>query len=337
MKKIIVTSLLLITIFATAQNKYDFAIYFDYGAWEDGTVAFEQFLDWKGLTHKRVDAQYVNTHNLRHHFKGIYFPGGDADKFNARININGVRNIQQLVANNGYYIGMCAGADYACDKLIWEGITYDYPLNLFEGTTIGSIDIIAPWPQYTMTTIRMNTNDEINQFGDATEQMLYWGGSTFSTTAGNHFDIVATYADANNQSAIIKFDYENGRVLLIGPHPEIEEDKDRDHTSIVEELNDDGSDWNFLWTATDWLLKRPISTPFGSSETQLYPNPANKLVFIRNDKKIEKITVINKQGQIVISQKNNQKHIDISHLSKGIYLVKIQTYNHLTTKKLVVQ
>jgi len=49
--------------------------------------------------------------------------------------------------------------------------------------------------------------------------------------------------------------------LLVGPHPEIEEDSDRDGTNFANELNDNGSDWPFLWTSLDWLLKNPISQP----------------------------------------------------------------------------
>jgi glutamine amidotransferase-like uncharacterized protein len=334
-KKCIITILIFINTFVFAQDKYDFAIYFDLGAWEEGTIAFEQFLDWKGLTHQRINAVYVNEYNLTTNYKGIYFPGGNAGYYNYLINANGAQHIQQLVANNGYYIGMCAGADFACDKITWEGITYDYPLNLFEGITVGPIDNIAPWPNYTMTTITMNSDDEINQFGNSTEEMLYWGGATFSI-ATNSFDIVATYADVN-QPAIIKFNYNNGRVLLIGSHPEIEEDSNRDHTNIVEELDDNGSDWNFLWTATDWLLKRPISIPINTLNFQLYPNPAVDIVYIKSNNKIESINVYNLQGQIVFIQKTNQKYIDVSNLTNGVYIIKIQTYNHITTKKLIIQ
>ena len=46
-----------------SQAKYDFAIYHDgdIGAWEDGIVAFEQFLNWKGVSHNRVTAKDINT------------------------------------------------------------------------------------------------------------------------------------------------------------------------------------------------------------------------------------------------------------------------------------
>ena len=248
-----------------AQKLYDFAIYHDgdTGAWEDGVIAFEHFLDWKEVTHNRVTAQDVNTTVLTDCYKVIFFPGGDADYYNADINSNGIQHIQDLVSDNGGYIGMCAGAEFACDILIWQGTKTDYPLDLFQGAATGPIDKLAPWPDNTMTTLHMNLEDEINQFEPSTEDMLYWGGSVFSPYAGFLIDTVATYDYNNGSSAIVKFTYGNGRVLLIGPHPEIEEDSDRDGVSVAEDLDDNGSDWNFLWTATDWLLGNPLSEPDG--------------------------------------------------------------------------
>jgi len=39
-----------------AKGQYDFAIYHDngVGSWEDGIIAFEQFLNWKNISHNRV-------------------------------------------------------------------------------------------------------------------------------------------------------------------------------------------------------------------------------------------------------------------------------------------
>ena len=55
--------------------------------------------------------------------------------------------------------------------------------------------------------------------------------------------------------------------MLVGPHPEIEEDDSRDGAhNFAEELSDgpDGSDWPFLWTAVDWLRQQPITLPPGN-------------------------------------------------------------------------
>ena len=63
-----------------AANGAEIAVYTDgnLGAWEDGVKAFENFLDWKGVSHERVTAIDVNTLNLSDYYQAIYFPGGYA-------------------------------------------------------------------------------------------------------------------------------------------------------------------------------------------------------------------------------------------------------------------
>lgn len=334
------------SMFMTGQ--YDFAVYHDddIGAWEDGIVAFEQFLDWKGVSHNRVTAQDINTITLKYFYKAIYFPGGDADYYNADINSVGIQNIQDLVADSGAYIGMCAGAEFACDKLTWQGISYDYPLNLFQGEAIGPIDELAVWPSYAMASLSMNLGDEINQFEPANEDMLYWGGSVFNPYANTEFDTIATFDGYYDQPAIIKFNYGNGRVLLISPHPEIEEDSDRDNTNVAQELDDNGSDWNFLWTATDWLLGNPISDPNSVSihansrdrHIHIYPNPTNKVlnISISSKQKIEKVILYDKMGQNVFDEKSPDNTVDISCLRQGTYIVEIVTNDMKTREKLII-
>ena len=163
----ILSFFLILSLSITSVNaQYDFAIYHDnnMGAWEDGIIAFESFLDWKGVSHNRVTATDINTNPLKNSYKVIFFPGGDADYFHADINSVGITHIQELINEGGAYIGMCAGAEFACDKLVWQGVTYDYPLNLFMGESIGPIDEIAVWPNYAMTTLSMNLSDEVNEF-----------------------------------------------------------------------------------------------------------------------------------------------------------------------------
>ncbi len=346
--KIIFVFLLLISQSIFVHAQYDFAIYHDnnIGAWEDGIVAFEQFLDWKGVSHNRVTAQDINTITLKDYYKAIYFPGGDADYFNADINSVGINNIQELIADSGAYIGMCAGAEFACDKLVWQGIAYDYPLNLFQGEAVGPIDELAVWPTYAMATLSMNLEDEINQYEPENEDMLYWGGCFYNSYANTEFDTVATFDGYYDKTAIIKFTYGNGRVLLISPHLEIEEDSDRDYTDVAQELDDNGSDWNFLWSATDWLLGNPITNPaFVSIPSNsydkyfnIYPNPSKKIlnISISNKRKINKVIVYNNVGQSVIERMINNNHIDISCLQNGIYIIEVEIDNIKVRKKFVV-
>jgi len=327
-----------------SQSQYDFAIYHDgnVGAWEDGIIAFEHFLDWKEVSHNRVTATDINTIILKDFYNAIYFPGGDADYYHADINANGIQHIQDLISDDGAYIGMCAGAEFACDKLIWQGFEIDYPLDLFQGEAIGPIDELAVWPDYAMATLSMNLDDEINQFEPEKETILYWGGTFFNAYSGTDIDTIATFDAYFDKPAIIKFSYGTGRVLLISPHPEIEEDSNRDGVNVAEELDDLGSDWNFLWTATDWLLGNTLTQAslatyqHKNTNINLYPNPVKKILNIsKNQQNIQNISIYNQIGQELFSLKSNVSTIDLSNLKEGVYFIEIKLNNAVIRKKII--
>jgi len=336
----IVTFYIVATLLSTQicfSQQYDFAIYNDndVGAWEEGIVAFEQFLDWKGITHNRVDALEINTSTLKDTYSGIYFPGGWAYNYKTDINPDGIANIRDLVADSGAYIGICAGAYFACDTVVWNGISYNYPLKLYDGKSIGPINELAIWPNYAITTLSMNAGNEINQFEPPTEDMLYYGGSWFMPYFSATDNTVATYDSFFDKTAITNFTYGNGRVLLIGTHPEIEEDLDRDSTDFAQELNDNGSDWNFLWSATDWVLNLPITSPnaqfegeipANKTEISIFPNPTSQFIniYLNEGIKGETLSIFNMNGKQIF-QSTFKESIDVSGFPKGMYFVKIKS------------
>ncbi len=283
-------SFILLSIINVSALNADFAIYAGSGTWEHSIKAFEKFLEWKNLSWEEVNAWDINKRDLRPLYKGIFFPGGWAYNYKLSINKNGNQNIRNFISNGGVYIGMSAGAFYACDKVVWEGSTYDYPLKLFNGNCIGPINEIAPWPNYVMTTMSINKAHEANIYEPETEDILYYGEPYFIANAGQEMQVLASWIvpanpAANNAPGIIGFNYGKGRVLLVGPHPEIEENSDRDGTSFGSELNDNGSDWPFLWTATDWMLKKQISQPPESPLPPQIPpkNDTNTTIIFQDD------------------------------------------------------
>lgn len=57
---------------------------------------------------------------------------------------------------------------------------------------------------------------------------------------------------------------------------------------------------------------------------QIYPNPAEKLIFISNLKTRDQVKVFDLQGRQIIHKEMNQlNHLDISSLSSGIYIVQV--------------
>ena len=248
----------------------DFAVYTGSGTWGPSIQAFENFLEWKGLTWREINKNDINGGGLVGNYRGLFMPGGWAGNYNRDIKNSGDQEIRNFISSGGAYIGMSAGAFYACDIVIWEGSAYNYPSDIFDGDCIGPIEEIAPWPEYTMTTMTMNLGHEANIYEPLERDVLYYGEPYFVANQGQEMNVLASWQVPSNPGidgthGIISFNYGNGRVVLVGPHPEIEEDDSRDGNTFGEELSDgdDGSDWPFLWTAVDWMLKEPITQPPG--------------------------------------------------------------------------
>ncbi len=84
-------------------------------------------------------------------------------------------------------------------------------------------------------------------------------------------------------------------------------------------------------------------SPVGIDEIQkvefdLYPNPANSYINIESEDRIYEISIISLDGSLVKRLSNSDyQNIDISFLSKGIYLVKVKSEEgKIGVKKLVV-
>jgi len=100
----------------------------------------------------------------------------------------------------------------------------------------------------------------------------------------------------------------------------------------------------YNWTINDAGLDAGctplgIDDEFKDSSIRLYPNPVKESFTISNNGNliIDKITIYNAMGSIVYQPKNAQNTINVKHLSKGVYFVKINSNNHSITKKLILK
>jgi glutamine amidotransferase-like uncharacterized protein len=194
----------------------------------------------------------------------VVIPGGWAVTYNSELGTTGITEIRQFVREGGAFFGVCAGAYFACDKITWEETTYDYSLDLFDGTGVGPIEEIASWPNYDMCEISVNHSLDIIDFSGEpfTHSVMYYGGPYFESESQDGVHTLATFS-VNGKSAMIAFEYNSGRVFLSGPHPEWEEDSQRDNSIWENEFDDQGSEWDMMMKVSLWLVEdlEPSTTP----------------------------------------------------------------------------
>ena len=72
---------------------------------------------------------------------------------------------------------------------------------------------------------------------------------------------------------------------------------------------------------------------YNSFEFSMFPNPVKDVLNITTQENLEKVEVFNLLGKKVLSA--NTKNVDVSSLSKSVYLVKLTSDKGVSTKKLV--
>ena len=74
------------------------------------------------------------------------------------------------------------------------------------------------------------------------------------------------------------------------------------------------------------------------SKVDIYPNPAQDYFEYRNmeSMKVISVTIFDASGKVVKTINGNQSKVDVSHLAKGVYIVKTKTSSNITlTNKLI--
>lgn len=262
---------------AFALSGADFAVYNDSiagsysGTWSEGVTAVKNMLSYQGFTYEEITYNDLNssTQDFSSLYKAIIVPGGFSYYYNYWISKAGKERIRSFVNNGGGYLGICAGAFFAVDKVVWEDVTYDdtsyqnsygelsaFDLNLVSVTGTGPITKIADWntTHWNMTTIDFSSSNILSKYKTApfSEDIIYIGGPYFSNFDTSTVKVLATY-QSNSKPAVIMANYGSGTVVLFGPHPEIEEDNVRDGVVLntsgrltKEQMNDNGTDWELM-------------------------------------------------------------------------------------------
>lgn len=255
-------------------NGMSIALYYgDASSSTSSRTALQCMFSWMNATVDILHASDIKAGELSY-YDMIVIPGGWAGTYNEELAGSGITEIREFVRNGGSFFGVCAGAYFGCNLVYWENGALDYPLDLFGGKGVGPVEEIASWPNYAMTEIILNHSSSIIDFSKEPQNhtVMYYGGPWFDISGQDGVHTLATYA-ANNMSAMIAFEYEDGRVFLSGPHPEWEEDSNRDNSSWENGLDDKGSEWNMMLSISLWLVENHSATPETTYSTN-GPTPA---------------------------------------------------------------
>jgi hypothetical protein len=158
-------------------------------------------------------------------------------------------------------------------------------------------------------------------------------GNTY-IVQGNEFDPIMT-----NDNCEVKYFYNNknwqasleGYNLSIGTH------------HIIWYIVDYAGNYNYC-ISTIYVSKQSIYSNYLKSKNKkeinvsIYPNPTNKYLSLNvRNKKIQKLTINDLSGKIVLNEKNpnNNNTIDVSILKAGIYVVNIEIDGEILSTKFI--
>lgn len=168
-------------------------------------------------------SEIINTDWYKH-TDLLIIPGGKSNPYSKLLGNVGNEIIQKYIFNGGNYIGICAGSYYACKNIIFEKdtddeiIKHEGNLNLINCDAFGTLNN-GKYSEVNYNRVRLKYKNNIIL-------SHYHGGNWFENIPSNvnKFKVLGKYLDFDNKSAVIKFKYGLGNVILSGIHFEIESD-----------------------------------------------------------------------------------------------------------------
>lgn len=149
----------------------------------------------------------------------LIMPGGTDIHYCSLLNGQGNKNIQQFVEDGGMYVGICAGAYYACSAIYFSRNSYAISerreLSFFPGQAIGSLPKLTNG-YYSSDCSRPKAVVDI-MMNNSLYQAYYHGGCYFVGLQNQ--EVIAKYS--TGAPAIISDNIGNGKYLLSGVHFEV--------------------------------------------------------------------------------------------------------------------
>ncbi len=210
-------------------------IYAGRGSWDENVIAVENFLGDRGFETTRFGGEGAGDETWD--FDLMWFPGG----FSAEYRAYGPdpEKVREFVREGGIFVGSCAGAYYASSVTVWNGVAREQPLALFFGRAVGPVSALGPWG----TTTPVIAGEDLSRWVGEPPEMYYMDGPELVPDDPGDAQVLAVY-EATGRPAIVAADYGEGRVLLVGPHPELGFDDDSGSFDLE---GTGGAVWDWLY------------------------------------------------------------------------------------------
>ena len=217
------------------------SIYTDRGVSAASRKAVEHMFLWMGADVSIIESEDIsegilNTTDI------LVMPGGCWCEQRIGILTEEMKSIiRNYIVNGGAYFGIDGGASYATS----------YRLNIFHGRLVA--DALGATDFVTELEINCNlTSPDLSQEPDS-YMVFYEASGYFEAEDMTGIYTIATYANTS-LPCMIAFKYGNGTVFMSSPHPEYEEDSNRDGTDMYDLQVDPDSEWDLMLKICQWLL-----------------------------------------------------------------------------------
>ncbi|MBU0799833.1 MAG: hypothetical protein KKA05_02410 [Alphaproteobacteria bacterium] len=165
---------------------------------------------------------------------GFVLPGASDADYDTKLGADNIAALRMFVHDGGRFLGICAGAFYACREIEWYSWDADRQKNKRPGIDFFNYRAHGPIRPLLAPTDTQTAHDRSLSHvaiadlgwhdGTRTRQahVMYWGGPHFDGTPDANTHIIARFNNvAGNPPAIVMREYGKGRALISSVHPEI--------------------------------------------------------------------------------------------------------------------
>lgn len=209
--------------------RHKILIYRDYGCTDVAALENElkKYFMPRGCSVGFTDAAgIIKNAELNDEVLAFFMPGGAGTPFRRKLEFLGNDKIREYVRQGGIYYGICAGAYYACEQVVFEK---DIPelkiisacgLNLIDGKAVGTLYKefgILPYAKNASASAAVG----IVWNKDREKHIAhYHGGPYFELNEQSQSEVLAYYDLPEKLPAIVRRNFGNGAIVASGVHYE---------------------------------------------------------------------------------------------------------------------